>query len=74
MNQPRVLELISQFLQMINPVRILKFRVRGTKRDLTQGSSSEEVSVIMPGAIARFDGADLQVCELISAENCGISF
>ncbi|RVW43016.1 Rab3 GTPase-activating protein non-catalytic subunit [Vitis vinifera] len=46
--------------QMINPGRILKFRVRGTKRDLTQGSSSEEVCVVMPGVIARFDGADLQ--------------
>ncbi|KAJ9671443.1 hypothetical protein PVL29_025247 [Vitis rotundifolia] len=46
--------------QMINPGQILKFRVRGTKRDLTQGSSSEEVCVVMPGVIARFDGADLQ--------------
>ena len=55
------MELISQCLQMINPGRILKFRVRGTKRDLTQGSSSEEVCVVMSGAIARFDGADLLV-------------
>ena len=63
----RVLDLISQCLQMINPGRILKFRVRGTKRDLTQGSSSEEVCVVMPGVIARFDGADLQVYILFYA-------
>ncbi|KAK2638763.1 hypothetical protein Ddye_026558 [Dipteronia dyeriana] len=46
--------------QLIHPGRILKLRVRGTKRDLTQDTSSEEVCVIMPGVIARFDGSDIQ--------------
>ncbi|KAA8524003.1 hypothetical protein F0562_010566 [Nyssa sinensis] len=46
--------------QIVNPGRVLKLRVRGTKRDLTQDSSSEEVCVVMPGVIARFDGSDIQ--------------
>eukprot|EP00257_Ricinus_communis_P019148 XP_015578056.1 rab3 GTPase-activating protein non-catalytic subunit [Ricinus communis] len=47
--------------QMVYPGRILKIRVRGTKKDLTQQtSSSEEISIVMPGVIARFDGSDLQ--------------
>ncbi|KAH7544011.1 hypothetical protein JRO89_XS15G0085800 [Xanthoceras sorbifolium] len=46
--------------QLIHPGRILKLRVRGTKRDLTQETSSEEVCVVMPGVIARFDGSDIQ--------------
>ncbi|GLU18068.1 hypothetical protein SLE2022_343890 [Rubroshorea leprosula] len=46
--------------QMVYPARILKLRVRGTKREMTQEtSSSEEVSVVMAGVIARFDGSDI---------------
>ena len=48
-------------IQIVYPVKILKLRVRGTKRDLTEDASSEEVCVVLPGAIARFDGADIQV-------------
>uniref|UniRef100_A0A2P2JIC8 Rab3 GTPase-activating protein non-catalytic subunit n=1 Tax=Rhizophora mucronata TaxID=61149 RepID=A0A2P2JIC8_RHIMU len=46
--------------QMVCPGRIIKLRVRGTKKDLTQDSYSEEVSAVMPGVIARFDGSDIQ--------------
>lgn len=46
---------------MIHPGRILKLRLRGTKRDLIQDTSSEEVCVVMPGIVARFDGSDIQV-------------
>ncbi|XP_050220472.1 uncharacterized protein LOC126670705 [Mercurialis annua] len=48
--------------QMVYPGRILKIRVRGTNKDLTHqtSSSSEEISVVIPGVIARFDGSDFQ--------------
>lgn len=46
---------------MIYPGQVLKLRVRGTKKDLIQDTSSEEFCVIMPGVIARFDGSDIQV-------------
>ncbi|TKY66419.1 Rab3 GTPase-activating protein non-catalytic subunit [Spatholobus suberectus] len=46
--------------QMIYPGRVLKLRVRGTKKDLIQDTSSEEFCLIMPGVIARFDGSDIQ--------------
>jgi len=46
---------------MIYPGRVLKLRVRGTKKDLIQDTSSEEFCLIMPGVIARFDGSDVQV-------------
>jgi hypothetical protein len=46
---------------MIYPGRVLKLRVRGTKKDLIQDSSSEEFCLIMPGVIARFDGSVVQV-------------
>lgn len=46
--------------QMIYPGRVLKLRVRGTKKDLIQDSSSEEFCLIMPGVIARFDSSDIQ--------------
>ncbi|XP_065627365.1 uncharacterized protein LOC112018562 isoform X2 [Quercus suber] len=55
--------LLGHFIhkQMIHPGRILKLRVRGTKRDLTQDTtSSEEVCVVMPGIVARFDGSHIQ--------------
>ncbi|XVF88011.1 hypothetical protein PTKIN_Ptkin19aG0015100 [Pterospermum kingtungense] len=46
--------------QMVYPGRILKLSVRGTKKDLTQEILSEEVCVVMPGVIARFNGIDVQ--------------
>ncbi|KAL6543321.1 hypothetical protein OROHE_010841 [Orobanche hederae] len=46
--------------QIVNPGKILKLRVRGIKQDLTQYTSSEEVCVVMPGVIARFDGSDIK--------------
>lgn len=52
------------YLQMIYPGRILKLRVRGTKRDLIQDTSSEEVCVVMPGVVARCDGSDIQVDDI----------
>lgn len=58
----------SGCLQMVHPGRILKLRVRGTKKDLMQDSSTEELCVVMPGVIARFDGSDIQVV------HCGITF
>ncbi|KAI5427229.1 uncharacterized protein LOC127130493 [Lathyrus oleraceus] len=52
--------------QMIYPGRVLKLRVRGTKKDLIQDSSSEEFCLIMPGVIARFDGSVIQGSETYS--------
>ncbi|XP_024959104.1 rab3 GTPase-activating protein non-catalytic subunit [Cynara cardunculus var. scolymus] len=47
--------------QLVYPGRILRLRVRGTKRDITEDTSSfEEVCVVIPGIIARFDGSDIQ--------------
>ncbi|KAG4968275.1 hypothetical protein AAZX31_12G145500 [Glycine max] len=46
--------------QMIYPSRVLKLRVRGTKKDLIQDTSSEEFCLIMSGVIAHFDGSDIQ--------------
>nr|GLL16532.1 rab3 GTPase-activating protein non-catalytic subunit [Ipomoea trifida] len=46
--------------QLVNPAKILKLRVRGTKRDQMQNASLEEVCVVMPGAVARFEGSDIQ--------------
>ncbi|GFP78669.1 rab3 GTPase-activating protein non-catalytic subunit [Phtheirospermum japonicum] len=46
--------------QIVNPGKILKLRVRGIKQDLTQDTSSEEVCVVMPGVVARFDGSDIK--------------
>ncbi|KAI3845647.1 hypothetical protein MKW92_025099 [Papaver armeniacum] len=45
--------------QMIYPGRILRLRVRATKSLLSEDASSEELCVVMPGVIARFDGSDL---------------
>ncbi|KAA8524002.1 hypothetical protein F0562_010567 [Nyssa sinensis] len=59
-NQRRLNYLFVTIFLIVNPGRILKLRVCGTKRDLTQNSSSEEVCVVMPGVIARFDGSDIQ--------------
>ncbi|KAL1536779.1 rab3 GTPase-activating protein non-catalytic subunit-like isoform X1 [Salvia divinorum] len=46
--------------QIVNPAKILKIRVRGIKQDLTQDTSSEEVCVVMPGVVGRFDGSDMK--------------
>lgn len=46
--------------QIVSPGKILRLRVRGTKRDLTHDASSEEVCVVMSGVVARFDGSDIQ--------------
>ncbi|GFP83633.1 calcium-transporting ATPase 8 plasma membrane-type [Phtheirospermum japonicum] len=47
--------------QIVNPGKILKLRVRGIKQDLTQDTSSEEVCVVMPSVVARFDGSDIKI-------------
>ncbi|XP_047969528.1 LOW QUALITY PROTEIN: rab3 GTPase-activating protein non-catalytic subunit-like [Salvia hispanica] len=46
--------------QIVNAAKILKIRVRGIKQDLTQDTSSEEVCIVMPGVVARFDGSDIK--------------
>lgn len=46
--------------QLIHPGRIVKLRVRGSRRDLTQDTAEEEVCVVMPGVLARFDGSEIQ--------------
>ncbi|KAJ6776212.1 RAB3-GAP REGULATORY DOMAIN [Salix koriyanagi] len=48
--------------QLVYPGRILKLRVRGTKKDMmsSHDGSNEEVSAVIPGVIARFDGADIR--------------
>lgn len=46
---------------MVYHGQIIKLRVRGTKKDLMQDISSEDVCVVMPGVIARFDGSDIRV-------------
>lgn len=56
-----VSDLMYYMLQLVHPSRILKLRVRGTKKDLMQETSSEEISIVLPGIIARFDGSNIQV-------------
>ncbi|KAI7747243.1 hypothetical protein M8C21_015014 [Ambrosia artemisiifolia] len=48
--------------QLIYPGRILRLRVRGTKRDIREDTSKSEdlCVVIQPGIIARFDGSAVQ--------------
>ncbi|RAL38109.1 hypothetical protein DM860_000803 [Cuscuta australis] len=46
--------------QLVHTGRIFKLRVRGTKRDQMQETSLEEVCVVMPGTVARFEGSDIQ--------------
>lgn len=53
------------FLQFVNSGKILKLRVLGTKQDLMHDASSEEVCVVMPGVIARFEGSDIKVSEYL---------
>ncbi|KAG6385411.1 hypothetical protein SASPL_154246 [Salvia splendens] len=52
--------MIFSITVIVNPAKILKIRVRGIKQDLTQDTSSEEVCVVMPGVVARFDGSDIK--------------
>lgn len=54
-----VLELL---FQSIYPAKILKLNFRERKENAWEDSGSDELSVVFPGVIARFDGADLQVC------------
>ncbi|GKC06442.1 Rab3 GTPase-activating protein non-catalytic subunit, partial [Tanacetum coccineum] len=50
-----------RILELVYPGRILRLRVRGTNRDITEDTSSfEEVCVVIPGIVARFDGSDIQ--------------
>ncbi|GAB2215864.1 hypothetical protein Droror1_Dr00020269 [Drosera rotundifolia] len=46
--------------QMVYHGRILKLRVQGMRRDLVQAVSSKDLTVIMPGVLARFNGSDIQ--------------
>ncbi|KAL6655775.1 hypothetical protein ACP70R_006601 [Stipagrostis hirtigluma subsp. patula] len=46
--------------QSIYPAKILKLNFRERKENAWEDSGSEELSVVFPGVIARFDGADLQ--------------
>lgn len=52
-----VLELL---FQSIYPAKILKLNFRERKENAWEDSGSDELSVVFPGVIARFDGADLQ--------------
>ncbi|KAK8459639.1 hypothetical protein SEVIR_2G179700v4 [Setaria viridis] len=46
--------------QSIYPAKILKLNFRERKENAWEDSGSNELSVVFPGVIARFDGADLQ--------------
>ncbi|KAG8061006.1 hypothetical protein GUJ93_ZPchr0002g25295 [Zizania palustris] len=46
--------------QSIYPAKILKLNFRERKENTWEDSGSDELSVVFPGVIARFDGADLQ--------------
>ncbi|XP_077252218.1 rab3 GTPase-activating protein non-catalytic subunit [Tasmannia lanceolata] len=46
--------------QMIHPGRIIRLQARGFKHRFTQDASSEEVCIVMPGVIARFEGSVIQ--------------
>ncbi|CAH9115595.1 unnamed protein product [Cuscuta europaea] len=46
--------------QLVNTGKVLKLRVRVTKRNQMQDASLEEVCVVMPGMIARFEGSEVQ--------------
>lgn len=45
--------------QLVYPGKILKLRVRGTRRDLQHDVSGEKVCVVLPDVVARFDGYDI---------------
>ena len=40
---------------------MLRLRFRETKGNSSQDVDSQELSIVMPGVIARFDGSDIQV-------------
>ncbi|CAN6483768.1 unnamed protein product [Victoria cruziana] len=46
--------------QIVHPSRIIRIRVRGSDDNVPQSTSSNEICIVMPGIIARFDGADIQ--------------
>lgn len=46
--------------QIVNSAKILKIRLQGSIQDPIQNSPSEEVCIVMPGVIARFDGLDIK--------------
>ncbi|PAN11904.1 hypothetical protein PAHAL_2G226600 [Panicum hallii] len=46
--------------QSVYPSKILKLNFRERKENAWEDSGSDELSVVFPGVIARFDGADLQ--------------
>ncbi|KAK4285876.1 hypothetical protein QN277_002509 [Acacia crassicarpa] len=46
--------------QMVYHGRIIKLRVRGSKKGFSQDTSSEEFCVVMPGVIARFDVSGIE--------------
>ncbi|XP_008789377.2 rab3 GTPase-activating protein non-catalytic subunit [Phoenix dactylifera] len=47
--------------QILHPGRVMRMRFRETKGVFSQDSAaSEELCVVLPGAIARFDGSDIQ--------------
>jgi hypothetical protein len=48
--------------QSIYPAKILKLNFRERKENAWEDSGSDELSVVFPSVIGRFDGADLQVC------------
>ena len=53
---------LGHVFQSIYPSKILKLNFRERKENAWEDSGSDELSVVFPGVIARFDGADLQVC------------
>ncbi|KAM0938589.1 putative transcription factor WD40-like family [Dioscorea sansibarensis] len=46
--------------QFIHPGRVLRLRFREIKGNSQQDAVSDELCVVMPGVIARFDGSDIQ--------------
>ncbi|CAH9135597.1 unnamed protein product [Cuscuta epithymum] len=46
--------------QLVNTGKVLKLRVRVTKKNQMHDASLEEVCVVMPGTVARFEGSDIQ--------------
>lgn len=65
-----MIELIDDIFvfQLVNTEKIIKLRVRGTKKELEleEDASSDEVCVVMRTTIARFDGSDIQVSDMFS--------
>lgn len=54
-------ELMLFPLKIIHPECVLRLRFRETKGSSLQDADSQELSIVMPGVIARIDGSDLQV-------------